>query len=98
MAFNEINFFGYENLTEYIKYKKFISPFIICNFEEKGLLVRYLKQLQVKAKIIIFCNKKKITGDLLNKKCFSYVSSHFGKILKYIRKTLVYQPAFKNEF
>ena len=60
------------------------------------LSVRYWKQLQVKSKIIIFCNKKKITGDLIRKKCFSYVNSHFGKILKYIKKTLVYQPILKN--
>ena len=58
----EINYYGYENLTEYIKNKKFVSPYIICNFEEKVLLVRYLKQLRVKSKIIIFCNKKKITN------------------------------------
>ena len=47
--------------------------------------------------MIIFCNKKKITGDLLNKKCYSCVSSHFGKILKYLKKNPVYQPIVRYE-
>lgn len=79
-------------MSEYIKGKKFISPFIICNFEEKGLLTKYMKQLQCKSKIIVFCNKNKITNELKDNGNFSYVSSHFGKIIKYIRKTLVFMP------
>ena len=61
-------------------------------------MVRYLKQLQIKSKVIIFCNKKKINNDLLNKKCFAFANSHFGKILKFIKKNPVYYPILFNEF
>ena len=85
------------NLSSYIKSKKFISPFIICNYEERVLLLKYLKQLQCKAKVIIFCNKNKIKEDLLENKNFAFVSSHFGKIIKFIKKTLVFVPVLARE-
>lgn len=30
---NNINCYGYVNLNNYIKQKRFVSPFIICNYE-----------------------------------------------------------------
>ena len=42
---NSIKCFGYSSISEYIKNKKFISSFIICNYEEKNLVVKYMKQL-----------------------------------------------------
>ena len=57
-----INCYGYSNLCNYIKNRKFISSFIICNFEERILLARYLKQIDSSAEVIIFCNKNKINA------------------------------------
>ena len=82
---NEIACFGYLNLSAYIKQKKFISSFIICNYEERILLMKYLKQLKSNAKVIIFCNKNKIDSELKFSKSFTFVSSHFGKIIRHIR-------------
>lgn len=61
------------------------------------LLIKYMKQLQCKAKIIIFCNKNKINEELKSNKNFSFVSSHFGKIIKFINKTLVFVPKLSRE-
>lgn len=61
------------------------------------LLLKYMKQLQCKAKIIIFCNKNKIKEELKENKNFAFVSSHFGKIIKFIKKTLVYIPKLDRE-
>jgi DeoR/GlpR family transcriptional regulator of sugar metabolism len=94
---NEIRCFGYSNLNEYIRNKKFVSPFTIVNYDEKYLLAKYIKQLQCKSKLIVFCNKNKITAELEENKLFSFVSSHFGKIIKYIKQTLVYQPVINRE-
>ena len=60
LEINNIACHGFINLSSYIKTKKFISPFIICNFEERMLLIKYMKQLQCRTKVIIFCNKNKI--------------------------------------
>lgn len=61
------------------------------------LLLKYMKQLQCKAKIIIFCNKNKIKEDLKDNKAFAFVSSHFGKIIKFVQKTLVFVPKLARE-
>ncbi len=52
-----------------------------------------MKQLECKAKVVVFCNKNKIDADIKNSKNFTFVSSHFGKIIKYIKKTHVFMPS-----
>ena len=42
--------------------------------------------------MIIFCNKNKIDSELKFSKSFAFVSSHFGKIIKFIKKTPVFVP------
>lgn len=61
------------------------------------LLIKYMKQLQCKAKIIIFCNKNKIREEIKENKSFAFVSSHFGKIIKFIKSTLVFVPKMARE-
>lgn len=56
-----------------------------------------MKQLQCSAKLIVFCNKNKITVELKENKNYSFVSSHFGKIIKFIKKTQVYIPDVDKE-
>ena len=56
-----------------------------------------MKQLQCKAKVIIFCNKNKINEELKASKNFAFVSSHFGKIIRFINKTLVFVPKLSRE-
>jgi hypothetical protein len=74
-----------------------VSNFIICNYEERSLLVRYLKESKSKSKVIIFCNKNHITQELKESSSYAFVSSHFGKILKFIKKTTVYNPYIVDE-
>lgn len=74
-----------------------LSSFIICNYDERNLLVKYIKQVDLRSKVIIFCNKNKITPQLEANENFAFVSSHFGKIIKFIKKTPVFLPNFKKE-
>jgi hypothetical protein len=60
-------------------------------------LTKYTKHLQSKAKIIVFCNKNKITPDVKANTSFAYVSSHFGKIIKFIQKTCVFLPVLEKQ-
>lgn len=59
--------------------------------------MRYLNEIQSRAKVILFCNKNNISSELKDRKHFAFVSSHFGKILKFIRKNSVYNPHIIDE-
>lgn len=56
-----------------------------------------MKQLQSKAKLIVFCNKNKINHEIKDNRSFSFVSSHFGKIIKFIKKTHIFIPLIDKE-
>jgi len=94
---HSIKCYGFADLSAYIKQKTVVSHFIICNYEERSLLARYLKESKSKAKVIIFCNKNNISQELKESPSYAFVSSHFGKILKYIKKTTVYNPYIIDE-
>lgn len=70
---------------------------MICNVEECYLLNRYLEDIKSKAKIIVFCNKSKITEDLLEDKQMAFVSSYFGQIIKYLKKQQILMPVINDE-
>ena len=74
-----------------------MSSFIICNFEEHLIVLRYLKEIKSMSKLIIFCNKNHISTELKNDKQFAFVNSHFGKILNFIKKNNVYNPYILDE-
>lgn len=48
--------------------------------------------MQIKTKILIFCNRAKITDQLARDTRWNFVSSHFGKIIKYIKTHHVLYP------
>jgi hypothetical protein len=50
--------------------------------------------VQIKAKVIIFCNRSRITEQLTRDTRWSFVSSHFGKIIRYIKTHHVLLPKF----
>jgi hypothetical protein len=94
---SDIKCYGYKNLTDYIKEKKFMSPFIICNYEEHSIVLRYMKEIKSMSKIILFCNKNHISTGLKQDTQFAFVNSHFGKIINFIKKNNVYTPYILDE-
>jgi hypothetical protein len=76
----------------YCKSLTFIAPVIICNFDDRFLLHRFLGEVQIRAKVVIFCNRSKITEQLTRDPRWSFVSSHFGKIIRHIRTHHVLLP------
>jgi hypothetical protein len=85
LANNGIAFKCYSNVQSYCKTLTFIAPVVICNFDDRLLLHKFLGEARSHAKVIIFCNKNKIDEQLSRDKRWSFVSSHFGKIMKHIR-------------
>ena len=71
---------------------KFISPYIICSYDNRNQITDFIGSIQVNTKIIIFCNKILIDQTLVQSKKWCYVSSHFIKIMKYIKVHLVIVP------
>jgi hypothetical protein len=51
-----------------------------------------LEQVQSKSKVIIFCNKSKIGEELASEKKWTFVSSHFGKIINYLKGHKIMVP------
>jgi hypothetical protein len=90
---NGISFKCYPSITAYCKTLTFIAPVIICNFDDRLLLHRFLTEAQIRAKVVVFCNRSKITEQLTRDPRWSFVSSHFGKIIRHIRTHHVLFPA-----
>ena len=63
------------------------------NFDERLQLARYVRQAHLRTRLIVFCNKRKITNELLNRPEFELVTCNFGRILKHLHRHPVHQPA-----
>ncbi len=74
-----------------------MSSFIICNYEEHSIVLRYMKEIKSMSKIILFCNKNHISTGLKQDTQFTFVNSHFGKIINFIKKYNVYTPYILDE-
>jgi len=61
------------------------------------LVIRYLKEIKSQSKVVLFCNKNHISAELKINKQFAFVSSHFGKIINFIKKNNVYNPFIMDE-
>ena len=55
-------------------------------------MAKYLEKVQSRAKVIVFCNKFKINDTLLKDKRWAFVSSHFAKVVGFIRTNKALVP------
>jgi hypothetical protein len=93
---NGIAFKCYPNISAYCKTLPFIAPVVICNFDDRLLLHRFLGEAKSHAKVVIFCNQNMITEQLSGDGRWSFVSCHFGKIIRHLRVNHVLIPMLEH--
>lgn len=89
---SNINYRCFDDFATYEKNDLYCAPLIICNYDERYTLSRYLEKVQSRAKVVIYCNKCKISETLMSEKKWAFVSSHFGKVVNYIKMTKTLVP------
>ena len=83
---------GYPSIIHYCKKFRYIAPIIITSHEERALLYQYLSQVQLKVKIAVYCNKGAVSDLLAHDNRWSIVSSHYQKIVRFIKGEKVVVP------
>ena len=58
---NNILYRCFKDFSSFEKNEVYCAPLIICNFNERHALAKYLDRVQSRAKVIIYCNKYKIS-------------------------------------
>ena len=92
LSSNNINYRCFDDFAAFERNEVFCAPLIICNFNERHILAKYLDKVESRAKVIIYCNKYKISEGLMSEKKWSFVSSHFGKVISFIKQHKVLVP------
>jgi hypothetical protein len=92
LAKNNINYRCFNDFVSFEKNEVYCAPLIICNYHERHILGKYLDKVQSRAKVIIYCNKQKINEHLMGEKRWAFVSSHFGKVINFIRTNKALVP------
>jgi len=54
---NNINYRCFNDFSSFAKNEVYCAPLIICNYNERHMLGKYLDKVQSRAKVIIYCNK-----------------------------------------
>ena len=63
---SSIQYRCFDDFSSFEKNEIYCAPVIICNYNERLTLAKYLDKVQSKAKVIIYCNKYKINESLMN--------------------------------
>lgn len=65
---------------------------MICSYNERLGVSKYLEDTKSKSKIIVYCSKSQMTPEIMKDNRWVMVNHHFRRIIRFIQKTPILIP------